>query len=238
MPNFEAGIKAVLWGDGHDVSIFASNLGQTNTADTYDATTFRKSSKVYQGGQTDAQLSVDGIFSGSITDYLTPEVISMLAGKNVVYHYFPQGCIAGARGIGFYGFANKFDITSPDSDLTRFTQAAQGSNGSDVIRALLTEATQIAGSSQGAAVDDGIGASANGIIYAAVGGLESDLAGGTYTLTVQHSPDATTWADLQVFNFGGTARSARVLVSAVARYTRLKWVTSTPANLIVGFGRK
>lgn len=229
----------LLWGAA-DVSAYFQRVGVERSRDTHDATTFGVASREYQPGLHDATLTAEGTFvvAGVGEPSASADVLdaALSAPKSVVSHY-PAGYLIGQFGWAMEAVETSYVLTSPTDDVNRVTAEAQSRVAAERVVSLMALTTTTAGGTttpidSGAASQDGLSAYAH---VTEVIGTPSEAT----VAAVQHSSDASTWADLISFPITGPGATRGRAVGTVQRHLRMRVArgTATSHTCQVGVSR-
>lgn len=211
-----------IYVNGYNLGAFLQNIGFPAVADTAEVSTFGDSAKEYIPGMKDATLTADGMFGGASGE---SDVIlnTALGASGSLWSYFPQGDALGAIGFGCECIHTAYDIPSTIGDAVKVNASAQVTGGRERGKshhALTAETTD----TNTASVDNAASSATGGVSY-----LHVTAFGGTdIQITIQHSSDDITFADLIVHTTVTAANSKErkttaALTTTVNRYTRGEW---------------
>lgn len=236
MPSFRHGRKtAILWGNAN-LSAYLNDASTSNQIDTPETTTFGTDFKTYMTGIESAQISMGGLYEGSVSD---PTLQTALAnGTDQVLTIATEGLTSPlATFVGYRAslaqiLESNYEIKSAVADVVSVSVTAEADGGLDS-GFVLAGATDVTGAVtlNNNALDFG-----NGITVPTTNGYSAHLhvTANTQTSTtvikVQHSANNSTWADLVTFTTTSattTTSERKTSTSAsVNRYVRAQAVSA------------
>ncbi len=235
---FQHGKDTVVMFNQNNLSTYMNSVDNTKTADIAETTSFSASAKTYLTGETDASISLGGLFDATADAIVQP----LLSGGTQFDYVQGQTALSTSARCTF-GIANitNYGISSPVGDVVATSLDLQPTGGffSGVV---VTNSAFTATGVQGSAIDNGA-LTSNGagafLLVSSVSGTSP-----TATVKIQHSADNTTYADLITFTLANGATSEIKTIdkgTTINRYIRVHNTiggSSTPTvNAIVGFGR-
>lgn len=225
MPTFTHGKNVTVLMNGYDLSAYFSTASSSGSAETAEVTTFGSSAKSYIPGLKDATLSVEGYYNGS-TEGVDEYLASKIGGETIWTLVFGADAL-GARGYGATTVETTYEIGAEVGGAVSVSAEGQATVGQEAIAVLAPLAARTS-TANGTQLDNGAATSNGSACYLHV----TAASGTTPSLTgkVQHSADASTWADLATFTAVTTAGSSQrvATTSTVNRYLRAQWtITGT-----------
>ena len=226
MPTFTHGKNAKVLMGGYDLSAYFNKVQNKGTAETAEVTTLGATSKSYIPGLKDSTLTVDGFWSGEVGG-IDPYMSSVVGGTGIWTVVFATDAI-GARGYGASVIDTAYEVGAEIGGAVSITAEGQATVGPEPVVVLNPLSAKTA-TGTGTQVDNTT-STANGsasyLHVTAVGGSSSP----SLAVKVQHSADASTWADLAVFTTVTTANASERIASTgtVNRYLRASYtITGT-----------
>jgi hypothetical protein len=226
MPTFTHGKNAKVLMDGADLSAYFSKVSNKGSAETAEVTTLGANAKAYIPGLKDATISVDGYWSGDVAgvdSYLASNI-----GSTGIWTVIYAADALGARGYGATVVDTSIEVGAEIGGAVSISAEGQATVGSEPVVVLNPLSAKTA-TGTGTQVDNTTSTSNGSASY-----LHVTATSGTSTpslaVKVQHSADASTWADLAVFTTVTTANTAQRVASTgtVNRYLRAQFtITGT-----------
>lgn len=233
--------------DGIKISCVLKTITPETSAEALDATTLCKTSKVYQIGHFDGGLALTGIWDADAVNADELEDLMTAAFKNKANVQIISS-IASALAAG--GYAQMFENAKVDSYAYNAEPGAlimaeahlKTDNNPLETGVIVCDENDDSGGTNGASVDNGA-ASTNGGYFQAHLYEESDSAATDMDITLQHSANDSTWADLIALqSVGGAAGVVTGTVAAgttVDRYLRcIIQATTGKGYVIAAFSRR
>lgn len=221
---FAAGNNAAVYVNGYDLSAYFRSTTQDGTAAAYNVTTYGKSSMVYVGGLKDGVLSAEGFYDGTIgtVDEALAAALGV-PGDSIWNILFPSDVFGGV-GRGFLAVDTKHTTAAPVDGVVTLAVGAQSKSGFEPVKTLHAMASNGAGTTNGASINNLAASLAGGTGYLQV---PVEVAS-TATIKIQHSTDDSTWVDLITFTAVTAAPNAqRVEVTGTIRqYLRAQVVAT------------
>lgn len=223
MPTFTHGKDARILANGYDLSSYFNSLSVSGSSDTAEVSTFNSGgSKSYIPGMKDATFSVEGYYDA--TAGAVDEVMSGILGAETIWTAIFAADAVGARGYGAASIGTTVETGAEIGGAVTISAESQATTGPSAITVLAPLDARTA-NGNATQVDNGA-SSANGL----AGFLQVTAKSGTVSLVakVQHSSDASTWADLVTFTTVTTANTAQriAVTGTVNRYLRALWTIS------------
>lgn len=223
MPTFTHGKNAKVFANGHDLSAYFSTITTAGSADTAEVTTFGKSSKAYIPGTKDATLSAEGYFAGGTDD--VDERLAAQIGEVAVWTAVFSADVLGARGYGLHTVDTTYEIGAEVGGAVSVSAEGQSTVGMEPVVVLNPLSAKTA-TATGTQVDNGASTTNGLAAYLHV----TAASGTTPTLVVkvQHSADASTWADLVTFTTMDAAHDYEraTATGTINRYLRADWTVA------------
>jgi len=236
---FAHGSRARVYVNGYDLTGYLKSFSSGGQADVLEATVFSKREKEYVPGLKDGSLSAEGLFDGD-TGAVDETVAAALGSSSSLWLWFPQGESAvGSDGYGFDAIATAYEVSTPVEDLAAITVEAQSRIGRERVKSLHPLSQETAGTN-GTTIDNGAASSDGAVAVLQVTAISGTSP--TLDVTVQHSPDGTTWTDLIAFTQVSAAHQAerKTVTGSVDQHVRAIWTlggTNPAATFTVAFGR-
>jgi len=210
----------------YELTRYLREISVSRSTDTADASHFGTDAKEYVAGQSDATVTMSGLYEGG--DVLAVTNISTLL-EDAQYQdgVVPFLVLYGALGKGGVGApaqlgtvrTSSFDVSSPVGDVVSIAGSLQGDGGvkSGVVTVALAP---VAVTTNGGTIDQTAATTLGGRAQLH---LVQNSRNGTATVTLQHSTNGSTWVDLNVFPVvaAGTLSTVDVdLPGTINRYVR------------------
>jgi hypothetical protein len=226
---------------------FLNEASASASVETAETTTYGKDSKTYIIGIKDGTFSLSGMFDGGVD--AIDDVFSSLAGINQSAPIFVQQGYATTDEPGIpatfaIGHLTSYETSAPLGDVVSVSAEINAEEGLYAGLILHDPTDEIhAGFQRTAAVLDlnnssvDAGASTSNGMRAQVHFLVNSLDGGT-VLTIEDSPDNSTWTTLATFATAAAATLSTEQISAtgtVERYVRLNVDTTASTSGVVEF---
>lgn len=239
MPDFAHGRKARILANGADLSRWLTEVSLSGGYDQTESTTFGAG---VQSFMTSVRQGGEGEIGGNIpvaADRVLRRFLTRAAGRDDnLLTVFAENMV-GAMGFGVRCGLSEQEFSSAPGELSTISIGVQGNRGVDDLVCLHPMQSE-AVTGNGSTYDDEL-ASADG----AVGHLHvAELAGGTLTVLIQHSPDGTTWATALTFDVVAVADAVKYQRKVTAAVNVDKNVrcmytlgVGASAKFAVGFGR-
>lgn len=217
---FSHGSKARVYANGYDLTTFLTDVKATRAADTAEATTLGKTSKVRVPGLTDGGLSGEGLFDGVVdaVDQVLSAALGASAGS--IWTYLPAGDGLGQTGHGLAAHQTGYDLDAPADGLVALSVEAESTVGRERLTVLHALASETGPATvNGASVDNTTATTAGGAVY-----LQATTAGAqSVTVKAQHSVDASVWVDLVTMTAvaaAGRVAERKEVSGTINRHTR------------------
>lgn len=219
---YSHGKDADIYVGGYNLGPFLNSITVAATADTAEVSTFGDGAKEYIAGLQDSTLSAEGFFSGASGE--SDAILQAALGvSSTLWSYFPQGDTLGNIGFGVRCINTTYDISTPISDAAKVTVNGQVTGGRERGKshhALAAETTD----TNTATIDNAVSSATGGVSYLHVTAFD----GTDIQITIQHSTDDVTFADLIVHTTVTAAnakerKTTAALTTTVNRYTRGEW---------------
>lgn len=248
------GSVANLLVNGYDLSPFFNSIQADGALGTLEDTAFGPigsppEAKSYIPDMGDGTLKCSGKYvidktgltHDQVADVIEAAITAGQVGSTAlaVVTYLPLGDGFGKSVFAIPAAVTTWNITSPVTAIVGTEADFQSSDGSQR-GAVLQPAVQVAGTTNGAALD--AGATYDATKWKGVAATCHVLAHGTgvTSVKVQHSADGVTWADLVTFTVAGTADHEAqnlTVLGTVNRYLRAQVVAATNATVHIAAGR-
>lgn len=211
---------AILYG-AHDVAGFFRDYDLPGEVDVEDSTTFGQTAKTYQPTLSGATLSLNGLWDGD-PDAIDEILEGALAGPALPLTLGPDGLGLNAKAKLLATHETKSQTKGAIGGLVEVS-AEFLANGIPAHGQVYAEPASRASTANGTTVDH-----AAGVTAAVVAHLHVLVGSGTLTAKVQHSTNASAWADLVTFTAASGPTAERVVVPSgtVNRYLRATWTIS------------
>jgi hypothetical protein len=240
------GSKAKVYAGGFDLTTYLRKVQTSGSVDTADASTFGLTSKKKVAGLRDGKLTAEGVFSKAAlatpADNVDDVMQAALGSDSTLWLYAPAGGAVGSRCTMLMAATGSYEVANDVADVvTCKAEAEAGSGGRGTEGGIILNSASLAGTTNGAAQDNGALTSNGAGCYLHVPALVG--AAPSVTVKVQHSVDNVTWVDLATFNLV-TALNASQLVEVtgtVNRYTRAQVTfggTTTSITAVVAIARR
>lgn len=106
-----------------DLSAFTNNVAFNRSADSYDTTTFGKSSHTYAGGLKDGTATLTGIYDDGATG--PQAIIEPILGTVVTLIYKPEGTGTGRPTKTVSVLVTAYEETAPVADMIAWSASLQ-----------------------------------------------------------------------------------------------------------------
>lgn len=233
---FAHGKDAKVYVAEFDLTSMFDGVSSSQACDLSEVTTFGDSAREYVTQLRDAEISLDGFFSGAANE--SHAELLATVGTATVVSVFPQG--VGAAGDPAFGaslFGVDYEISTGVSGAGRVSLSGQSNSGIGA-GILIGKMLAVSAAGNGSTVDE-LGAAGTTTNGGSATFHLTEFTGTSITLKVQHSANGSSWTDLissgaltAATGVGGTA------TGTVERYVRLLWTgTFTSATGYVGWSR-
>ncbi len=195
MPTFRHGKRTAVLLNGTNMSPFLNEATTTTEIETAETTTFSDLDKTYIVGLADGTISTSGLFdstAGASNDVLT----GLIAQEDNTFTVLPEGVTAGNTAIIANGQLTSYEVSSPVGDVIAISAEVQADGG--LLHGVALTGLVSTGSASATTTGINNGTStANGGLYNLH--VTANTRDGSTTITVQHSSDDVTYADLVTF---------------------------------------
>lgn len=235
-------LTGVLWNQWN-LSAYLNEVSAPTEIEATETTVFGVGSKQYIAGLADGTLSLSGLFDGA--DDASAELLesALAADTNGVLTVGYGGLVDLNTCAMLEGIATSYEPSTAVADVAEISSEFQATGGVDygtILEGLQSVAT--ATTTNGSSLDNGAATANGGVAHLHV---TANATSGNTTVTVQHSTNNSTWADLASFTVvsTGVETAQRVAVAAgttVNRYVRAACVTSGTGAVVytVAFARR
>lgn len=224
MPTFTHGKNVKVFANGYDLSSYFSSVTASGTADTAEVTTFGLNSKAYIPGNKDATVSAEGFYAGGAGD--VDERLAAQIGEVAVWTTIMGADALGARGYGIQTVDTAYEVGAEIGGAVAVSAEGQSIVGLEPVVVLnpLSAKTATGTGTQVDGTASTLGGASAYLHVTAKAGTDTP----TLTVKVQHSADASTWADLITFSAVTAANGYQRLsaTGTVNRYLRAAWTIS------------
>jgi hypothetical protein len=210
-----------VYANGIDLSVVLDSIDLSTISETADKTTFADTYKQFDASYPDGEVSASGFFEGAAAG--ADEILSAALGGNVKLLAYPAGDAVAAAGRSCNAVESSYNVMGTVDGMARCAMSLKPISG--VRRCLSLHPMQVRTTdATGTSVD--LGAAKTNVQVA----LQVLEATGATVVTIEHSTNNSTWADLQAF-VSVSAQSAQVIsVASCNRYVRAKWDVTTSAK--------
>lgn len=212
-----------------------TQVGGAVAVDMTDVTTLCDSARVYVEGNSSGSFPISGLVDTDPSLAFTPLTGLVQAGDRAMT-LAPNGYAIGEQCWVAQALLNALGHEAPSAGAVKFTLGLTTDGAAGLGVSLHDPIAAETGAANGASVDNAA-SSANG----GAGALHvSAFAGTSVTVTIQHSANDSTWADLINFTAAAGATSEYATVTGtVNRYLRAIWTgTFSSATFAVAFARR
>lgn len=214
-----------------------TGFGWSVDVDLQDATSFLQGARIWQPGIVTAELSFEGFFSATPFDQFVGGDLG--ASAAVPLSLAPDGFdVVGKRAYLLSAREQEYSVGSRVGELVDASASYRGDGRVGV--GIVVTALNTRSANSIAPTQDNGAATSNG----AIANLHVTAASGTsptLVVAVQHSADATTWADLIAFTpVSAPGAETKAVTGTVNRYVRAYWTiggTSPSFTFAVAFAR-
>lgn len=214
MPTFDHGRSTKVWVDGWDLSSYLRTATAPYNAGELDTTTYGTTDKTYQKDNSDSTISLAGFWRDSVT-----EPVETILNAASVITIAPAGAVLNNPARLAYVFGTKTETPADAGDLIQQSadyRARQGVGRGRLIRV----PTPVSAGGNGPSVDF----AAASLNYWSAALHLTAIDAGTFTGTLQHSADNTTWVAAGVFTALTAPGGAYLSGSGrLERYRRIIW---------------
>lgn len=240
--SFLSGKGAKVLSDKYDLSAFFNSVDTSQDAQLLETTTFGATAKTYLVGFKNGTASLKGFWDGAAAavDAILAAALGSAGGEIVLIA--PDGLTVGKRLYLLLSRLTKYGISTPVSGVVAVSADLQADGGIDYgvsLHDLAAETTTGSGSS----VDNAASSANGGVAHLHLTDATA-VGGDTIDITVQHSANGSTWADLITFTQVTTAatQERKTVTGTVNRYTRANWTKggagSPSYTFAVAFARR
>lgn len=227
MPTFEHGRLTKVWVDGYDLSTYLRTATAPYNAGELDTTTYgNNGDKSFQKDLSDSTISLGGFWRDTVG-----EPVETVLNNAAVITIAPSGAVLNNPARLAYVFGTKTETPADAGDLIQQSADYRARDGVGRGR-LIRIPTPVSAGGNGSSVD--FAAASLNHWSAALHLLAIDA--GTFTGTLQHSADNTTWVAAGVFTALTTQGAAYLSGSGrLERYRRVIWTFAggTSADFVV-----
>ena len=236
---------AKAYSEGYDLSPFLKEVSNSGERDLADSSGLGDDDRTFVSGLRGGSMSLSGMFSARASAGSTAlEIADVLSNAlstegPTVFSHCPQGDSNGNHCYGIEGSLSNVPVSSPSGDLVSINGEITSDTGLErgvILHAKGAETSD----SNGSSVDQTAAAAL--LQYGASAYLHVFTVGsGTLVVKVQHSADASTWADLITFASATAGEQAerKTIAEGVAinRYVRALWTITGSATFFLSFHR-
>ncbi len=219
---FSHGSASRVYANGYDLSAYLNNITMGATADAAETTTFGAGAKMYIPGPEDGTVSAEGYFDGAAdaVDQVLSEAMPAIA----VWTWLPAGDGLGNVSKSAVTVNTTYETESPADDATTISAEGQAT-GTGIERGLVAHPLQArTAAGNGSALDNGTSTARGGAAYLHVTAMSGFT---SVTVTVQHSADNVTYANLATFSDMTQRGAQRVAINGtINRYVRVIWTVA------------
>ena len=123
---FIHGKNSAVLVNAKDLSAYVNKMDFDNKGDTHDVTTYGQNAKVYQGGLTDATITIEGIYDSTAVNGPRAVLQPLAASLNVVVaKHRPEGTGTGKPEDTVNVIVKGYKESSPVADMIKWTAELQ-----------------------------------------------------------------------------------------------------------------
>lgn len=225
--------------DDHHLSGYATSASEEYSGEVNESTVFTNTAKTYIAGLSDGSVSIEGLFD-SATDAIHDAFRVLKATHSPVpLSYGPEGLAVGDPVELASVIRGSYSVPASVAGITQVSMSGQADGGVESGISLLDHASRTS-SGDGSSHDSGSSSSDGAVAHLHVTAVSGSSP--TLDVTVQHSSDGSTWADLITFDQATTTDSQRKTVTGtVDQHLRVTWTiggTDPSFDFAVTFARR
>lgn len=216
MPTFDHGRSTKVWVDGWDLSAYLRTATAPYNAGELDTTTYgNNGEKSFQKDNSDSTISLGGFWRDTVS-----EPVETILNAASVITIAPAGAVLNNPARLAYVFGTKTETPSDAGDLIQQSADYRARGGVGRGRLIRVPGAPVSAGGNGTSTDF----SAASLNYWSASLHLLAIDAGTFTGTLQHSADNTTWVAAGVFT-ALTAKGGAYLSGSgrLERYRRIIW---------------
>lgn len=210
--------------NGRNMSSYLKSADLTMSAESHETTTMGAAAVTRIGGLFDSKVSLDGFHNGAANATIDTVEAALAAATGALLIVWLLGdAIVGAIGYAMRCRSSDYDVSMPSNNTVTTAFGAEGDGDIERVECLHPMGAETT-TGTGTALDNAASSANGGAIW-----LEASAFTGTsVTLSVEHSPDNSSWSTLGTFTAVTGVTAERIPVSGtINRYTRSKVGTGT-----------
>jgi len=221
MPNFIHSKQIQVYAGGYNLTPFLDKIETDEKVDTAETSCFGNTNKTFISGLYDATLTGDGFYAeNSITEDQIDDILGSALGNSQILSWFPNTSAVGKKGYGMLLLNTSYTISSDITKAVSIAIAGQSNVAREGLISLYDIQPVSSSSGVGSTVNLGNTLSFGGSAYLHV----IALTGSINDVTVQHSPDGTSWSTLADFGYINSIGAQRLtFTGTVYQYVRASY---------------